>query len=83
MVTLVEWFGHTLLLVRGLRDKNRPFGSKLPKSAKFGPDVVYIILFQNFWGAETGDPQNGRKSQFSKWPPHAALASESQELKRL
>ena len=72
-----------VLIVRGLRDINGPFGSKLPKSAKFGPDVVYTILFQIFRGAKTGDPRNGRKSRYSKWPPRAVPENESLDLKGL
>ena len=32
-------------------------------------------------GAKMGDPQNGCKSRYSVWPPSAAPANSSQELK--
>ena len=75
--------GRQLHLVEVLRERSWPFGSKLPRSAKFGTNVDYTILFQFLTGAETSPPLNGRKLRYSIWPPRATPTNASQELKGL
>ena len=74
---------YVTVIVEVLRERSWLFGSKLPRSAKFGTNVAYTILFQFLMGAETGAPWNGRKSWYSIWPPHTTPTNASQELKGL
>ena len=58
-----------MVLVEVIRDKNRLNCAELSTSARFGTELVFIIMIKIRGGATLGSARFSHGSHFSKWPP--------------